>query len=197
MIKNIILTALLLTTGMLCKAQKTKAVQPKKIFFTSYVGLAKTDAGTQIAKSNGFQAMTGIEYKIKGNSAIYGEINFDSYKYSKQTPFYSINGNISTIPITVGFKQYFLKSKIKPYFKLGVGLANITKPEVTYIAGFTSINNQSKIVTQYQTNAGINYSFKPDYRIFVEVGYQHFSNNNLLNQTYSNKALRVGLSTAL
>ncbi len=186
-----------LTVGIVSQAQNTAISKPKKLFFTSYIGLAKTDAGNQIAKSNGFQAMTGIEYKIKGSTAIYGEINFDSYKYSKQTAFYSINGNISTIPVTVGYKQYFLKTKVNLYFKLGGGLANITKPEVTYNGGFTTINNQSKIVPQYQINIGINYSFKPDYRIFVEGGYQHFSNNALLNQTYSNKAFRIGLSTAL
>ena len=179
-----------------CYSQ-TKSVKQSKLFFTSYIGIANAIGDIKSNVSNGFQAMTGIEYKLNKHSSICGEINFDTYSYVKNGSTYKLDGTLNTIPLTVYYKHYLNQKKIRPYFKLGAGVANISKPIIEQKTGFTNIKNESAFTGQYQASIGLNYNLKPDYIFFIEAGYQGFSNTSLLNNQFSNAAIRVGLSTAL
>ena len=178
-------------------AQAEKNVKQNKIFFSSYIGLANAVGDVKNTISSGFQAMTGIELKLNKLNSICGEINFDSYTYNEKTTTYNIDGAINTIPLTIAFKHYFGANKWIPYFKIGGGVANFSKPIVEQKNGFTNIKTDAAIIAQYQAAIGIHYNLKPGYIIFIETGFQKFSNTRLLINKLNTVALRVGLSTAL
>ena len=180
-----------------CNAQNNTVTKQSKIFFSSYIGLANAVGDIESDVSTGFQAMTGIEYKLNKHSSICGEINFDSYNYTQTNSTYKLSGSLNTIPLTVYYKHYLNTKKYQPYFKLGVGVANVSVPVVEQKNGFTNIQNENAFIGQYQASIGLNYNLKPDYIFFIELGYQGFANTSLLNNQFSNAAIRIGLSTAL
>ena len=115
--KSIIIIALLINFNLLF-AQSKPNQKDSKIFFSSHVGLGKISGDLKENFSIGFQAMTGIEYKLNKHSSIVGELNFDGYGYNKKTSTYDLSGTVNNIPATVFYKYTFGNKKLMPYFKL-------------------------------------------------------------------------------
>ena len=142
--------------------------------------------------------MQNQQYKLNKHSSIVGELNFDGYGYNKKTSTYDLSGTVNNIPATVFYKYTFGNKKLMPYFKLGLGAAKVSAPSVTEKIGFTTIQNNSSIVTQGQIALGLNYEFRKGYIIFAESAIQQYGKIKVLeNKSILVTAFRVGISTAL
>lgn len=140
--------------------------------------------------------MTGLEYRLKAHHSVFGEINFDTYKYTLGSSTYSINGNLSTISLTLGYKYLFSVKRFSPYLKAGAGAANVSMPFAETKSGFTSVNNQSNLSFQYQFSGGLNYNLGKSYSVFADAGYQQYLTRNFINQNLSNTGFRIGVTSS-
>ncbi len=193
---------LLMTIGMsVCSysfAQKPQAPKPGKIFFTSFIGLAKVSGKLSAKASSGFQAMTGVAYKFDRHHSLTGELSFDGYAYEETTPTFSLSGTMNIIPLTVLYKYTFGKNKWLPFLKAGVGASRFSVPAVSEKNSYTTIRNLNAYSMQAQLAVGLTYVIKPQYLVFTEAAYQQFGKIALLNnQRLKVNSFRVGVSTAL
>lgn len=189
---------MLFVFGEATVAQGPKKQQNAKIFFSSHIGLGKISGDLKENFANGFQAMTGVEYKFAKHSSIVGELNFDGYGYKKASNTFNLSGTVNIVPATLFYKYAFGNSKLLPYIKIGAGAAKVSAPEVTEKMGFTTIQNNSTIVGHAQIALGLNYEFRKGYFVFLESALQHYGNIKVLsNKSILVNSFRVGVSTAL
>lgn len=176
-------------------SQQKDTTKPR-LFFTSFIGKGSVNANLHSSISNGTLSMTGIELQLKKHSSFYGEVNFDGYNFKKNATTYSINSTLNTIALTVGYKYRFTQTKLAPYLKIGLGLANITYPIADTKNGFTVIENKSNISFQFQSSVGVAYNFNKNYGVFADAGYQQYQTQQFLQNNLSLIGIKIGFTSA-
>lgn len=191
-IRLIIIYNLLVVFGFSQVKDSTKS----KLVFTSFLGKSTVLNTINKQVSNGTLTMTGLEIQFKNRTALYGEVNFDSYLYNQMAAYYSIKNNLSTIALTIGGKYYFKNTKFSPYTKLGLGIANISFPIATVKNGFTSIAGESNFSFQFQGSVGLLYNINKQYGVYADAGYQKYFTQNYLPQNISLIGFKIGVISA-
>lgn len=179
------------------KAQSKKD-SVSKISFSSYIGKSITQKDLNKNISNGFIAMTGLEYRLNKKSFIVGEINFDTYNYKNEGTTFSINNNLSIISVSLLHKYVWFNKKLEPYIKYGFGIASLTYPKVDESKqNYLFVQNETNYCLHYQASVGLKYGITLAYGIFADVGFQQYLSKNIFNKQFNNLLFRIGIISSL
>ncbi len=179
-------------------ASAQKAEDTSRLHFTTFFGLGLVNQPLQKNIANGFQAATGLEYKLSAHSTLAGDLSFDSYGYKQAGASYALDGTLNTASLSLFYKYNFGSGRWQPYLRAGGGLARLSVPSVSVKSGFTGIKNETQFVGQAQVEGGLQYHLNARYTFLAGVGQQWFGKSNLLdNGSFRVTGLKLGFITPL
>ena len=159
--------------------------QSKKSIFTTFAsGLAyNNQKGVAKPNSFGFATTTGLEYQYSKNIFLFCDFDFQSFGVKKQEINYSLEGNLSVIPLNFGILIKKSQIKFAEYLKFGTGIAIVSTPYAEIkSSNFIQIKSDSRISPILQGGIGFERSYKPTLIPYFELYCLHTTaKSNLLN----------------
>ena len=171
--------------------------QSKKSIFTTFASGLAYNNQEGIGKSNsfGFATTTGLEYQYSKNIFLFCGFDFQSLGVKKQAINYSVEGNLSIIPLNFGILVKKSQLKFAEYLKLGTGIAIVSTPYAEIKnSNFIEIKSDSRISPILQGGIGFERNYKSNFIPYLELYSLHATaGSNLQNNGLWVFALLVGL----